>query len=232
MFDQMADNLGEQDRLRRNLVASVAHELRTPIAILRASIEAMLDGVHDLSIGRLRSLHDESVRLGHMVTDLQRLAAAEAAAAQLRLVTYDLAENAADAADSLADIADSVGIRLVRRPRPAPVRCDPLRMREVVTNLLTNAVKYTPPGGEVMLETGMAGDQATLTVSDTGAGIAPEDLPHLTERFFRGRRSADVGGSGIGLTIVDELVRAHHGSIDFASRPGGGTKVTVLLPAV
>jgi two-component system, OmpR family, sensor histidine kinase BaeS len=229
-FDQMADNTDKQDQVRRNLVADIAHELRTPIAVLQASTEGMVDGVQQLTVGQAESLHDEAVRLGQMVDDLQRLAAAEAAAVQLTLVRCDLAEVAAAAADSLATVAGGAGIRLVRRLRSVPVRCDSPRIREVVTNLLTNAVKFTGPGGEVVLETAPHGEQAMLRVSDTGAGIRPEDLPRLTERFFRGCGSAGVNGSGIGLTVVNELVRAHHGTIAFASRPGEGTDVTVILP--
>jgi len=119
----------------------------------------------------------------------------------------------------------------VCRLASAPVRCDPLRIREVAAELIINAVKFTGHGGEVTLETRPDGDQAMLRISDTGVGIPPEDLPHVTERFFRGRRSIGVNGSGIGLTIVDELVRAHHGTIAFASRTGQGTQVTVLLPS-
>jgi two-component system sensor histidine kinase BaeS len=229
-FDQMADNLSQQDQLRRNLVADIVHGLRTPIAVLQASTEAILDGIHKPTISRVTSLHDEAVRLGQMVDGLQRLAAAEAAATQLRLVQSDLAAISAAAADSLANIVDHAGIRLERRLTAVNVWCDRIRMREMVTNLLTNAVKFTPKGGRVMLETGPAGDMAMLRVSDTGVGVPPEDLPHLSERFYRGRGSADVSGSGIGLTIVDELVRGHHGSLDIASQPGQGTQVTILLP--
>jgi two-component system sensor histidine kinase BaeS len=229
-FDQMADNLSRQDQLRRNLVADIVHGLRTPIAVLQASTEAILDGIHEPTDSRVTSLHDEAVRLGQMVDGLQRLAAAEAAATQLRLVQCDLATISAAAADSLANIVDHAGIRLERRLTAVNVWCDRIRMREMVTNLLTNAVKFTPKGGRVMLETGPAGDMAMLRVSDTGVGVPPEDLPHLSERFYRGRESADVSGSGIGLTIVDELVRGHHGSLDIASQPGQGTQVTILLP--
>ena len=126
----MAENLGKQDQVRRNLVADIAHELRTPIAVLQASTEAMLDGVQELTAGQAASLHDESVRLGQMVDDLQRLAAAEAAAVQLSFVRCDLAEVAAAAADSLANVADSAGIRLVRRLRSVPcgaTRCGSAR---------------------------------------------------------------------------------------------------------
>jgi signal transduction histidine kinase len=107
-------------------------------------------------------------------------------------------------------------------------------MREVIVNLLTNALKFTPPGGTVLVDTrpqDLSGQHALLTVSDTGIGISPEDLPRVSERFFRSPRTSGYAGSGIGLTIVAEVVRGHHGSLDIASELGAGTKVTVVLPA-
>ena len=158
-FDQMADARDHQDRLRRNLVADVAHELRTPIAVLQAGHEAMLDGLTKPTPENLTSLRDETLRLGRMVDDLQRLASAEAAALQLRLIPCDLAAIAQDAADSLADSFDGAGISLRRRLAEAQVMCDPPRMREITTNLLTNALKFTPPGGTVLVETGPGAGQ-------------------------------------------------------------------------
>jgi two-component system sensor histidine kinase BaeS len=231
-FNQSADALDERDRLQRNLVADVAHEVRTPVAILQASVEAMLDGVTALSPENLVSLREEILRLAGKVDDLQRLAAAEAAALQLKLASYDLAAIASQAADSLSEAFSAAGITAVQRLTPTPVLCDADRMREVVTNLLTNALKYTAEGGSVTLETEPDGRHlATLRVSDTGSGISAEDLPHVTERFFRSKSSAEQAtGTGIGLTIVDELVRAHHGELDIASEEGLGTQVTVTLP--
>jgi signal transduction histidine kinase len=103
-------------------------------------------------------------------------------------------------------------------------------MRQVITNLLTNAAKFTPAGGQVTIEVRPSGDRAVVRVSDTGAGIPPDDLPHLTERFYRGHGSERVGGSGIGLAIVDELVRAHQGTVDISSELGEGTRVTIEIP--
>ncbi len=233
-FDQTADARDEQDRLRRNLVADVAHELRTPIAVLQAGHEAMLDGLTEPTPANLASLHDETLRLGRMVGDLQRLASAEAAALQLRLIPCDLAAIAQDAAGSLADAFDGAGISLRRRLAEAQVMCDPARMREITTNLLTNALKFTPPGGTVLIETEPpepGREQVRLTVTDTGIGILPEDLPRVSERFFRSPRTSGIAGSGIGLTIVAEIVRGHHGSMEIDSEPGTGTTVTITLPA-
>jgi len=233
-FDEMADAKDDQDKLRRNLVADVTHELRTPIAVLQAGHEAMLDGVTKPTPGNLASLRDETVRLGTMVDDLQRLALAEAAALQLKLGSCDLATIAREAADSLADFFDAAGISLGLDLAEARVLCDPPRLREVATNLLTNALKFTPAGGTVLVETRPQdghGENAQLTVSDTGIGIEPEDLPKVSERFFRSSRTSRYAGSGIGLTIVAEIVRGHHGTMEIVSEPGSGTKVTITLPA-
>jgi len=233
-FDQMADTRNKQDRLRRNLVADVAHELRTPIAVLQAGHEAMLDGLTEPTPGNVASLRDETLRLARMVDDLQRLASAEAAALQLKLTPCSLATIAQDAADNVADSFDAAGINLSLHLAEARVLCDPPRLREVATNLLTNALKFTPPGGTVLIETGPKdplGQQSMLSVSDTGIGIAPEDLPKVTERFFRSSRTFGHAGSGIGLTIVAEVVQGHHGTMDIASELGSGTKVTITLPS-
>ena len=233
-FDQMAAAREEQDRVRRNLVADVAHELRTPIAILQAGHEAMLDGLAKPTAEHVVSLHDEVLRLARMVDDLQRLASAEAAALQLSLVPCDLAVTVGVAADSLADSFDAAGITVRRHLRQVLVLGDPLRMHEIATNLLTNAMKFTPAGGSVSLETGQDRDPALglamLKVSDTGVGIPADELPLVSQRFFRGQRSAGIAGSGIGLTIVAELVRGHHGSLQVTSGPEAGTAVTVRLP--
>jgi two-component system sensor histidine kinase BaeS len=232
-LNESSDAIDERDRLRRNLVANVAHELRTPVAILQASHEAMLDGVTPLTTESLWSLRDEVLRLARMIDDLQRLAAAEAAAVELNLVPQDLAAVAGDAAASLSDPFGASGVRLVQRLDEAWTSCDPDRMREVTVNLLTNALKFTPADGVVVLETSRAEDgQARLTVTDTGVGIPPEDLPRITERFFRGQQSARIAdGSGIGLAIVAELVRAQHGKLRITSEPGEGTKAVIIMPA-
>jgi signal transduction histidine kinase len=229
-FDQMADSLGRQDQVSRNLIAYVVHDLRTPIAVLQASTEAMLDGVTETTPASLESLHGEVMKLGQMVDDLQSLSAAEAAALQLKMSSCDLATLADETADSLASIFDAAGVRLIRQLSTVRIRCDDARMREVISNLLTNAAKFTPPGGQVTIETRPSGDCALLRVSDTGVGIPREELPHLTERFYRGHGSEQVSGSGIGLAIVDELVRAHEGTIDIASQLGQGTQITIEIP--
>jgi two-component system sensor histidine kinase BaeS len=229
-FDQMAESVARQETVRRNLVADVAHELRTPVAVLQAGHEALLDGVTEPTPEQLGSLRDEVLRLARMVDDLQRLAAAEAAALQLTLIACDLAEIAGTAADRLASAFDAADITVDRQLSSVQVMGDPGRLHEVIGNLLTNALKFTPAGGSVLVQAGPADQRALLRVRDSGAGIPPDELPHIFDRFFRGRGAAGVAGSGIGLTVVAELVRAHHGQLEVSSPPGQGTQVTVLLP--
>lgn len=229
-FDRMADVLKQQDQLRRNLVADLAHELRTPVAVMQAQAEAMLDGITTTSPTEIESLHEEMLRLARMIDDLQQLSEAEAAATQLAVVPCDLADQAAVAAGSLGGTFDSAGVALELRLSNAPARCDKVRMQDVIRNLLMNAAKYTPAGGTVVVETKPADKQAVLRVADTGIGIAADDLPHVMERFYRGSRSDGISGTGIGLAVVEELVRAQHGALRIASEPGQGTEVTILLP--
>jgi signal transduction histidine kinase len=229
-FDGMADTLDRQEQLRRDLVADVAHELRTPIAILQAGHEALLDGVAEPSPQQLASLSDEVLRLGRMVFDLQELAAADAASLRLTLHECDLSEIAADAADSLAGRFESADIAVQRRLQHAAVRADRRWLHQIVTNLLTNALKFSSSGGTVTIEAGPAEGGATLTVSDTGIGIPPDELPHIFDRFWRGQQAAQTSGSGIGLAVAAELARAHGGELTARSEPGRGTAMTLTLP--
>jgi len=230
-FDQMADTLDRQEQLRRDLVADVAHELRTPVAILQAGHEALLDGVVDPTPDQLTSLRDEVLRLARMVDDLQTLAAADAATLRLSLRRCDLAEVTAAATGSLAGRFEAAGLAVRQQLAPAPVMADPRWLHQVITNLLTNALKFTPAGGQVTVQSGTAGTSAVLRVTDTGAGIPADELPHIFDRFWRGRQAAQTSGSGIGLAVAAELARAHGGQLTAASEPGRGTTMALTLPA-
>ena len=231
-FDLMANTLDRQEQLRRDLVADVAHELRTPIAVLQAGHEALLDGVTEPTREQLASLRDEVLRLARMVGDLQTLAAADAAALQLTLGRHDLADIAAVAADSLAGRFEAAGIALERQLTPVDVLADRGRLHQVIANLLTNALKFTPSGGRVTLRAGPAGagPYAVLEVTDTGPGIPADELPRIFDRFWRGRGAGHVSGSGIGLAVAAELARAHGGRLDAHSEPGHGARLTLTLP--
>jgi two-component system sensor histidine kinase BaeS len=229
-FDQMADALDRHEQLRRDLVADVAHELRTPIAVLQAEHEALVDGVAEPTPGQLASLRDEVLRLGRMVGDLQTLAEADAAALRLTLARADLARITAAAADSLVGRFEAAGITLTRQLAPVQVAADPGRIHQIITNLLTNALKFTPAGGQVALTAGPADGTAVLRVTDTGVGIPAADLPRIFDRFWRGHQAARTSGSGIGLAIAAELARAHGGELTAASTEGRGTQMTLTLP--
>ena len=231
-FDQMADTRDRQDQVRRDLVADVAHELRTPVAVLQAGHEALLDGITEPTPDQLASLRDEVLRLARMVGDLQTLAAADAAVLHLTRRPCDLASLAAVAADSLAAQFEAAGITLERRLTPAEIDADPRWLHQVITNLLTNALKFTAAGGHVAIEAGRSGADAVLTVTDTGAGIPADELPRIFDRFWRGRQAAPTSGSGIGLAVAAELAQAHDGQLTAHSEPGQGTEMTLTLPRV
>jgi two-component system, OmpR family, sensor histidine kinase BaeS len=229
-FDQMADTLDREDQIRRDMVASVAHELRTPIAVLQGGHEALLDGITEPTPAELSSLRDEVLRLALMVDDLQTLAAADAAGLHLERHRCDLADIAGSAADSLARRFESADVALRRQLSGAPVIGDSRWLHQLVTNLLSNALKFTPAGGTVTIITRQEAPAAMLEVADTGIGIAADELPHIFDRFWRGQRAAQTSGSGIGLAIAAELARAHGGALTASSQPGRGTRLTLTLP--
>jgi two-component system, OmpR family, sensor histidine kinase BaeS len=232
-FDQMADTRDRQDRLRRDLVADLAHELRTPVAVLQAGHEALLDGITEPTPDQLASLRDEVLRLARMIGDLQTMAAADAAVLQLTRSPCDLADLAATAADSLAGQFEAAGITLARKLTAVGIDADPRWLHQVITNLLTNALKFTPAGGRVTIETGPRNtEKAVLTVTDTGDGIPVDELPRIFDRFWRGRQAGAVSGSGIGLAVAAELARAHDGQLTARSEPGQGSELTLTLPAM
>ncbi|HXC82851.1 MAG TPA: ATP-binding protein [Trebonia sp.] len=229
-FDQMAETLDREDQIRRDQVTTVAHELRTPIAVLQAGHEAMLDGITEPTPEELSSLRDEVLRLARMVGDLQTLAAADAAVLHLARQRCDLADIAADAADSLARRFEAASVTLDRELTSAPVLGDPRWLHQLVTNLLTNALKFTPSRGGVTVRTWSARSDAVLEVADTGIGIAADDLPRIFDRFWRGPAAAQISGSGIGLAIAADLAQAHSGELTAASTEGHGTTMTLTVP--
>lgn len=231
-FDAMAEAVEREDRLRRTLVADVAHELRTPLSIVRGYSEQLADGLTEPTPELLRSLHDEVLRLTRLLEDLSDLASAEAAGLRMDRRRVNLADAAAEQVKGLAAQADDAGIALSAQLTPVWVAGDRLRLGQVLDNLLTNALKFTPHGGRVAVSLERDGDEAQLTVADTGMGISPDELPRVFERFFRGRGASGVSGSGVGLAVARELTMAHGGTLEAVSTEGVGTTFTVRLPAV
>jgi two-component system sensor histidine kinase BaeS len=230
-FNHMADTLDLEDQLRRVLVADVAHELRTPLAILQATIEAMADGITEPSAETLTSLHDETLRLGRIVEDLEVLASAEAASLTLELKPVDLAVVAEEATRGLEPQIVSAGLSLTRAFQPAVVRGDKNRLHQILVNLLTNAIKFTPDGGSIRVSVSSQDRLARLVVEDSGRGISQADLGHVFDRFWRGPGVRHTSGSGVGLAVVQELVHAHQGEVTVASEEGYGAQFVVTLPS-
>jgi len=216
-FNEMAAALAATERRRRELIGDVAHELRTPVAVLEGYLEGVLDGVVAPDPATWARLHGEAGRLRRLIDDLQELSRAEAGQIPLDLRPVDPAVLAQAAVARLAGPFAEKGLAL-EADVPAglpPVLADHDRAVQVLTNLLTNALRYTPAPGEVRLRLRPAGDAVAFTVTDTGVGIAAEHLPHLFERFYRvdKSRSRAAGGTGIGLTIARALVEAMGGRI-------------------
>ena len=227
---EMLDTIRRQDVARRTMAADVAHELRTPLTVLRAETEGLVDGVRAPTPERLASLHEEVLRLGRIVDDLGTLAVADVAALELRRTRVDLAAVTAKAVEAMRAVIGDAGLSLDATFASVDVDADPGRLAQVVTNLLTNALKFTPDGGSIEVALRPVDGMAELTVSDTGPGIEPDELPHVFERFWRGRRSAGIEGSGVGLAVVKQIVEAHGGSVGVESSLGRGSLFRVRLP--
>lgn len=228
--ERMADSLDRQEQVRRALVADVAHELRTPLAVALGECDAILDGVVEPDPERLASVREEIVRLSRLVADLEALAAAEAATLQMESEPLDLGEVVDDVLALHGPRLREQGHELRVRLEPAAVTGDALRLGQIVTNLLTNAGKFNPPGGRIDVEVGTDVEVAVCAVTDDGPGIPADEQAHLFERFWQGRAAADTGGSGIGLAVAAELARAHHGRIEVANVPGRGARFVLRLP--
>src|SRR4051794_17278606 len=232
-FNDMSDHLQRTEDQRKAMMSDVSHELRTPLSNIRGYLESAQDGVSRLDPALVSSLLEETMQLQHLVQDLQDLALAESG--ELRLHPEPLA--VADVLDQVAAAhqprADAAGIALRRRVHDDPgLTADPVRLRQIVGNLVSNALRHTPAGGSVRLTARTVHDQVAIEVADTGAGIAASDLPHLFDRFWRADKSRNrrSGGSGLGLAVVRNLVEAHGGTVTVASTPGAGTTFTVRLP--
>ena len=230
-FNAMATELATQDETRRHLMADIAHELRTPLTIVQGKLEGLIDGVYPRDDERLTGLLDDTRVLSRLVDDLRTLATAESGALALVKEPTDLPALVADAATAVQAQAEGAGVRvqlqLPATDQSTPFSADPVRLREVLINLLVNAVRHTPSGGLVSVRLDDTPDGATIRVSDTGGGIAAGDLPRIFDRFYKGAGSA---GSGLGLTIARSLVRAHGGDIRAESQAGCGATFVVTLP--
>jgi two-component system OmpR family sensor kinase/two-component system sensor histidine kinase BaeS len=230
-FNSMTTRLQAQDAQRRHLMADIAHELRNPLAVLQGRLEGMLDGVYPRDEAQIAAVLEETRMLARLVDDLRTLAHAESGMLTLQKESTDLSIliHEAVASFSMESAAGQVSISATAAPDLPLVEIDPLRIREVLTNLLSNALRHTPPGGTVSVTAVRRDDAIDVSVSDSGSGIAAEEVPKIFDRFYKGRSSR---GSGLGLTIARNLVVAHGGGIRAESSAGRGTTVVFTLPVL
>ncbi|WP_374226033.1 sensor histidine kinase [Streptomyces sp. C3-3] len=236
-FNDMSAHRARLEEQRKAMVSDVAHELRTPLSNIRGWLEAAQDGLADPDPAFVSSLLEEAVLLQHIIDDLQDLAAADAGVLRLHPESVEIRELLSQVAAAHQARAENAGVTLaVTATAPGPtLRADPVRLRQAVGNLVSNAVRHTPEGGRVTLRAYAheEGDGAVLVeVTDTGTGIPPEDLPHVFDRFWRAEKSRNrrTGGSGLGLAIVRKLVEAHGGTVDATSVEGEGSTFVLRLP--
>jgi signal transduction histidine kinase len=227
-FNSMSARLKSMDERRRSFLADVTHELRTPLSVIRGQAEAIADGVYPADAAHLAPILDATQTLDRLVEDLRTLALADAGNLVLNKEPTDIGQLVRDTVESFRSQAESAGTSLttdVSDNLPS-VDSDPARIRQVISNLLSNAIRHTPAGGSIRVTVGSAPDQVTVAVADTGEGIPPDLLGHVFERFVKGPTST---GSGLGLAIAHDIVTAHGGSLEIRSEPGSGTTVTVAL---
>jgi len=235
----MAKNLQATERMRRRLMADITHELRTPLSIIQGNLEGMLDGVVEPNQQHIASIYDESLRLSRLVNNLRDLALADVGQLKLDRRPVNLKEVVRKACQLLRPVAEEKRITLdMDLPAELPqVSADQDRLHQVLYNLLTNSLRYTPEGGKVRLTVRVLGEGSgkesiLVQVADTGVGIPPTDLPHIFNHFYRAdeSRARASGGTGIGLAIVKQLVEAHGGRVWAESEPGKGSTFSFTVP--
>jgi signal transduction histidine kinase len=228
-FDTMVERLEVDERQRRSLLADVSHELRTPLAVIAGNLEAIVDGVHPVDETHLTAILEETRVMERLIDDLRTVALSEAGTLTLHREPTDPDVLIAEVVRSFAGAAGTAGVTVTTDvPDDLPILdVDPVRLREVLSNLVANAIRHTPAGGTVTIRGGVTGDRLVLRVADSGSGIDPAVLPHVFDRFVKG---AGSGGSGLGLAIARSLVTAHGGTLEVEATGSAGTTFRVDLP--
>ena len=227
-FNSMSARLKTMDEQRRSFLADVTHELRTPLSVIRGQAEAIADGVYPADAAHLAPILDATQTMDRLVEDLRTLVLTDSGNLVLHKEPTDIGALVHDAVESVRSQAESKSVSLTTEfpDRPPTIEVDPARIRQVIGNLLSNAIRHTPSGGSVKVDVSSAGDDVTITVTDTGEGIPPELLPHVFDRFVKGPNST---GSGLGLSIARDIVNLHSGRITATSGPSG-TTISLTLP--
>jgi signal transduction histidine kinase len=235
-FNRMSAALAESQTVRRRMTSDIAHELRSPASVMRGQLEAMMDGVFPLNTEQLAVVYDQTLHLGRLIEDLRTLTRAEADRLPLDLGPVDLAALVQRVTADFAPLAQDQGIMLTATAAPnlPSVRADAGRLRQVLANLLANALRYTPQGGWVTVDAAARDAAVRIAVCDTGPGLTPEQAAHVFERFYQtdDARRRDEDGSGLGLAIAQELVRLHQGRIWVESTVGQGSRFIFEIPFI
>ena len=233
-FNHMATKLSQAEEARRQQMADIAHELRTPLTIIQGHLEALVDGIFTANEEHLTPVLEQAHLLNRLVTDLRTLSLAETGRLTLARVPTDVSAWVEETVAGFRPLARErqIDLDVSCETRPLETTLDPARMSQVVGNVLSNALRYTPPGGKVSVHVASEGDQIRMAITDNGPGVPVEQLPLLFERFWRGdaSRSRRTGGSGLGLAIARRIVEAHDGEIWAEQAPTGGLRVIVTLP--
>jgi two-component system OmpR family sensor kinase/two-component system sensor histidine kinase BaeS len=233
-FNHMAESLAQAEVQRRHMVADIAHELRTPLTVVQGNLEALLDGVYDLNLENVAAIHRHSTLLSRLVDDLRDLALADAGQLHLDWQSVNLPTLVAQVNEGLEMQAQEKGVTLQANLPDAfpPIIGDEQRLKQVLFNLVSNALHHTPTGGTITTEGEVKEDRVVIRVRDTGSGIPPEDLPHIFDRFYRADRSRTrtTGGSGLGLTVSKRIIEMHGGQIWAQSWLGAGSTFAFSLP--
>ncbi len=234
-FNEMVEQLDQGEQLRRNLLADVAHELRNPLHVLRGNLQAILDEVFPMNPEEIARLLDQTRHLTRMVDDLHELAQAEAKQLPLDRRAVDAASLVKEAGAVFNSMAaeKQISLRVELLGAMPTVQADAARLRQAVHNLLSNALRHTPEGGQVLVTVHQEGERLQIAVSDSGAGIDPAQLPRVFDRFYRtdSGRSRDKGGTGLGLAITKAIIEAHEGQVTAESQgKGQGSRFVISLP--
>jgi len=233
-FNIMASGLEKGEQSRRQLTADIAHELRTPLTIIEGTVDGIIDGVFQPDTEQLRSIKEQTALLTRLISDLRDISLAESGQLELNLNSTDMVELVRRVVSNyeINTRENNIRIKLKEEPQIFGIEADTIRMEQVISNLLTNATRHTPSGGSITVTVKRGEGGLEISVADTGEGIAPEDLPHVFERFYRAgsSRARKEGGTGLGLSIVKQMVEAHGGKVWVESKMGTGSIFSILLP--
>lgn len=231
-INHLANSLETLEKLRKKLTEDVAHELRTPITIVQSYLEAMMEGIWEASPERLQSCYEEATRIGKLVGDLESLAKLESENLALNKTEIDLYDLIDKTVKSFENEISNKKIQVNIKGTNCKANADYDRLKQVVVNLLQNAVKYSKDGCQITFEIHETEDTVGFSIQDSGIGISNEELPYIFERFYRADKSRNrsTGGSGIGLAIVKSIIDAHNGKISVESELGKGSKFSMILP--